>query len=126
MFREPEAPPPGIGGTEQPDAGNAKQVRSVKHAGVDPEERVTLTQYLKGINQRKPLRVNDAAVKVLEIQLRFFEIQNKSHKVAVAFEEGDKELFKKMRRPDFLRLGFIVNGQDALAGSGIQQEIPDS
>lgn len=69
--------------------------------------------------------MDHAAVKVLQVHLRLFEIHNESDKAGMARKECGEKILEEMRRPDLVRLGFIVNGQDALAGSCGLQETPD-
>jgi hypothetical protein len=123
MFGETKAPPARIGCAEYPDAGSAKEIRRVKHAGIDAEEGVGLVDDFQSVNQRKPPRVNDAAVKALEIQPRLFEVHHKCDKIRMTIEEVGEEMLEKMRRPDFFRLGFVVDRQNALAGGRGLQEI---
>lgn len=126
MFRKPVAPPQRTSGTEQSDARNAKEIRRVKHAGVNAEEQVALAHHFKSVDQRKALGVDQAAVKVFQIQLRLLEIHNEDDKTGMARKERGKKILKQMSRPDFLVLGFVVNRQDAHAGGGRLQEIPDT
>lgn len=92
VLREPEAPPERISGTEQPDTGNTKEIRCVKHAGVDAEEQVGLMNDFKRVNQRKALRVGHAAAKSFEVQLRLFEIHKEGDKAGMARKESGEKI----------------------------------